>query len=111
MKLMDDYPERVVVGFAFWPFVSLLNFTLVRQRASNLAEVPRARTPAAPPLTVSPPLSPAAAGPTAFPPPGAEPGGLPLGRDLVLYGVRVRNRTLHVTVTAHIFSFQRELCI
>ena len=30
MKLMDDYPERVVVGFAFWPFVSLLNFTLVR---------------------------------------------------------------------------------
>ena len=29
MKLMDDYPERVVVGFAFWPFVSLLNFTLV----------------------------------------------------------------------------------
>ena len=35
MKLMDDYPERVVVGFAFWPFVSLLNFTLVRQRASN----------------------------------------------------------------------------
>jgi hypothetical protein len=32
-------------------------------------------------------------GPTAFPPPGAEPGGLPLGRDLVLYGVRVRNRT------------------
>ena len=38
MKLMDDYPERVVVGFAFWPFVSLLNFTLVRRRAvpSNL---------------------------------------------------------------------------
>ena len=33
MKLMDDYPERVVVGFAFWPFVSLLNFTLVRRRA------------------------------------------------------------------------------
>ena len=33
MKLMDDYPERVVVGFAFWPFVSLLNFTLVRPRA------------------------------------------------------------------------------
>ena len=33
MKLMDDYPERVVVGFAFWPFVSLLNFTLVRARA------------------------------------------------------------------------------
>ena len=35
MKLIDDYPERVVVGFAFWPFVSLLNFTLVRPRASN----------------------------------------------------------------------------
>ena len=33
MKLIDDYPERVVVGFAFWPFVSLLNFTLVRARA------------------------------------------------------------------------------
>ena len=32
MKLMDDYPERVVVGFAFWPFVSLLNFTLVPRR-------------------------------------------------------------------------------
>ena len=46
---------------------------------------------------------------TPLPPPGAEPGGLPVGRDLVVYGVR--KRTLHVTVTAHIFSFQRELCI
>ena len=42
MKLMDDYPERVVVGFAFWPFVSLLNFTLVRQRASNCEVATRA---------------------------------------------------------------------
>ena len=40
------------------------------------------------------------AGAAAVPPPGAEPGGLPLGRDLVLHGVR--KRTLHVTVTAHL---------
>ena len=42
MKLMDDYPERVVVGFAFWPFVSLLNFTLVRPSASNRGVATRA---------------------------------------------------------------------
>ena len=40
------------------------------------------------------------AGAASVPPPGAEPGGLPLGRDLVLHGVR--KRTLHVTVTAHL---------
>ena len=36
MKLMDDYPERVVVSFAFWPFVSLLKSTLVRARAAPI---------------------------------------------------------------------------
>ena len=36
-------------------------------------------------LRLPPQLHPGAA---AFPSPGAEPGGLPLGRDLVLYGVR-----------------------
>ena len=98
MKLMDDYPERVVVGFAFWPFVSLLNFTLVRRRDSNRRG--DARSCRLPLLSSSELSSRYYTGPAPLPPPGAEPGGLPLGRDLVLHGVR--KRTLHVTVTAHL---------